>query len=440
MIPPHLDIARVELSLRPRSRSLLLLLVAGCSSLLLAAGLLWVGITLSFQRLSVGRRLLAVDPGNPRLEYRLGRIYEDTDSAEAIRHLRRATELSPLNPRYWSHLASACESKGDATCADRAWQLLVNLCPSVPLYRWHAGESYLRTKQLDDSLVQFRRLLELDPEYAHQVWYALLDVQSSDAIFQELLANRTDSKIKVGYAKFLSDQGHDSDAYRVWRQLAVSSSSVLFATAKPYLERLITLDRIDEAESVWVDLQRIGSVKTSEENGNLIFNGDFELTPLNAGFDWRRSDQTTYLSLDFSARDAYHGTRCLRVDFTVNRNEAYEPAYQIVPVLPNHSYKLEAYVRSEDVTSDTGPFLRVSDTQQHSFEDALSESTVGTTPWHRARLSFSTGPETQTVRLSIWRPRGRTFPMEISGSFWVDSVSLHDTGRTVEPVASNSQR
>src|SRR6266849_4888953 len=118
MIPPQLDIARVELSLRPRSRSVLLLLVAGCSSLLLAAGLLWVGISLSFQRLSVGRRLLAVDPGNPRLEYRLGRIYEDTDSAEAIRHLRRATELSPLNPRYWSHLAFACESKGDATCAD----------------------------------------------------------------------------------------------------------------------------------------------------------------------------------------------------------------------------------------------------------------------------------------------------------------------------------
>jgi hypothetical protein len=39
-------------------------------------------------------------------------------------------------------------------------------------------------------------------------------------------------------------------------------------------------------------------------------------------------------------------------------------------------------------------------------------------------LKFSTGAETQAVRLSVWRPPSRTFPMEISGSFWLDGVSL----------------
>jgi hypothetical protein len=47
-------------------------------------------------------------------------------------------------------------------------------------------------------------------------------------------------------------------------------------------------------------------------------------------------------------------------------------------------------------------------------------------------LTFTTGPETQTVRISIWRPRGRTFPMGISGTFWVDSVSLKDIGPAAE--------
>ena len=53
---------------------------------------------------------------------------------------------------------------------------------------------------------------------------------------------------------------------------------------------------------------------------------------------------------------------------------------------------------------------------------------MGTTTWHPVRLYFSTGPETHSVRLSIWRARGRIFPTEISGTFWVDSVSLKSMG------------
>jgi hypothetical protein len=94
---------------------------------------------------------------------------------------------------------------------------------------------------------------------------------------------------------------------------------------------------------------------------------------------------------------------------------------------------LEAYVRSEDITSDTGPCLRVSDTHQPSFRDAVSETTVGTTPWHRVRVYFPTGPKTQAVRLSVWRPLGRVFPTEISGSFWLDAVTLE----IVDPEAGD---
>ena len=200
--------------------------------------------------------------------------------------------------------------------------------------------------------------------------------------------------------------------------------------ALPIFERLIALGRIEEAVNVWQDLERLGIVKRNEadEKDNLIFNGDFEQSPLNAGFDWRTSPRT-YLAVDFSAPGAYHGAHCLRVDFTVSRNDEYEPAYQIVPVLPHHAYTLEAYVRSEDITSDTGPCLRVSDTQPAGFPDAISDTTVGTTPWHPLRLSFSTGPQTRAVRLSFWRPRSRVFPTEISGISWLDAVSLHGVDR-----------
>jgi hypothetical protein len=440
MIWRRFGAARFEISLRQRTRSLLFLIGVGAASLLLAAETFLSGIVSSFETPTQGRWLLALDSNDPELQYRLAQVYKNSDSAESVRHLRRATELSPYNRFYWSRLGSACESLHDTQCADQARERLVQLCPMVPSYHYDAAQIDLRAHRLDEAVAQFRRLLELDPTFAPGIWSSLQTVFGPDLVFQKMLADSANAVIKVGYVDFLSDQGDNDAAYRVWRLVVVNPRPFPFSSAEPYLERLISLGRIDEAESVWQDLERLGVVKRSEieENDNLIFNGDFEHPPLNAGFDWRWSG-VTYLSVDFSASGAYHGTHCLRIDFTVKRNDEYEPVYQIVPVLPNHTYRLEAYVRSEDISSDTGPSLRVSDTQQPSFPDAISEMTVGTTIWHPVRLQFSTGPETQSVRLSIWRARGRVFPTEISGTFWVDAVSLKSMDSGVEKTATDGQ-
>ncbi len=154
-----------------------------------------------------------------------------------------------------------------------------------------------------------------------------------------------------------------------------------------------------------------------------MFNGGFEQPPLGAGFDWR-SQPSSYVSVDFADASPYEGAHCLRVDFPVGQNDEFEPVYQILPVVPNQAYTLAAYVRSRDITSDSGPRLRVTDPDCPSCLDASTDTTVGSTPWHTVTLRFSAGPQTQAVRVSVWRPRSRVFPMEISGSFWLDAVSV----------------
>jgi hypothetical protein len=435
-------VAPMEISLRDRSRSMSFLLAAGSLGLLIAAETLLVASVRSFETPACGRLLLALDQADPRLQARLGQVYRGIDAAEGVRHLRRATELSPYDRFYWSDLAAACESTGDTQCSDRAIERLVKLSPRVPRYRWQASQSYLRRNRLGESLEQFRCLSQLDPKYAAAIWASLRTVQGPDLIFQELLADSEDSSIKVAYVDFLSEQGDHDAAYRVWKLVAAEPRQFPFNAAKPYLDRLIALDRIEEARQVWQDVERLGIIEKHEtdESGNLIFNGDFEQSPLNAGFDWRWSDRP-YLALDFAAPDAYHGAHCLRIDFTVNRNDEYEPAFEIVPVLPNRTYKLEAYVRSEDITSDTGPSLRVRDTrEQSSSPDAVSETTVRTTPWHPISLSFLTGPQTHSMRLSIWRPRERTFPTEISGTFWLDMISIHAADSALQQDTPDGQR
>ena len=151
MIWRQFGAAQFEISLRQRTRSLLFLIGVGAASLLLAAETSLSGIASSFETPTQGRWLLAVDSDDPQLQYRLAQVYKNIDSAESVRHLRRATELSPYSRFYWSRLGSACESLNDMQCADQARERLVQLCPMVPSYHYDAAQIDLRAHRLDDS-------------------------------------------------------------------------------------------------------------------------------------------------------------------------------------------------------------------------------------------------------------------------------------------------
>src|SRR5438876_6079146 len=296
-------VARVEVSLQERSRSLPFLVVVGAVSLVLAAEISLVGIASSFERPSMGRLISVLDSDDPQIQHRLGQVYAETDTNKSVQYLRRAAELSRYSRLYWSDLASACQSIDDTQCADWAAEHLLRLCPMVPYYHQLAAESYLGKNRLDESLAQFRRLLELDPIYATDTWAALLTVFEPDVIFQKV-ATSMDSMGQVGYVDFLSAQGDNDAAYRIWSFVAANPGPFPLSSVQPYLERLINLGRIEEAAHVWQDLERRGIVKRSdvEEKDNLVFNGGFERLPLNAGFDWR-TGSTNYLALDFRSEE-----------------------------------------------------------------------------------------------------------------------------------------
>ena len=424
MTQSHLGgVPRSEISPHLRVRAAVFLLLVAVASVWLAVESLLAGMVSSFATPAIGRRLLAWDANDPRLEDQLGQAFKDTDRGEGLRHLERATRLSPASRLYWSDLELACENAGDAPCTDQARERLLQLCPMAPGYYWLEADSCLRTNRRDLAFDQYRRLLELDPSYAGSVWSSLQDLHQPERVYERVLADNPRAELKVGYVDFLSDQGDNDIAFRIWRRLAAGSVSFPYTSAAPYLDRLIALGRINEAVNVWQDLERLGIVEPGSEKGNLMFNGEFERAPLNSGFDWR-TGYTTYLAVDYSAPLAYHGKHSLRIDFTVSRNDQYEPVYQIVPVLPRQTYRLEAYVRTQEITSDTGPGLLVRDITPGGFPDAASGTSVGTTPWHLVRASFTTGPRTQAVQVTFWRPRSRVFPTEIVGTAWLDTVSL----------------
>jgi hypothetical protein len=288
----------------------------------------------------------------------------------------------------------------------------------------------------------FRRVLSLDAAYGPDTFRLCLDVlHDPERVFDTVLPASDDPRLRLTYVNFLSQNRQIDLAHQYWARTVAKGPRFAVQLAVPYLDRLIELGRGEEAASAWQDLERLGVVTTPadperERQHNLVFNGDFEQTPLNLGLDWRTRAAPSVLIDTFDPR-AIHGARCLRLDFTVSNNDETMPVYQFVPVAPNHGYHLTAYVRSDNVTSDSGPRLRVLDPLCPSYLSALSNTTVGTTPWHQVTLTFSTGPSTHLIHLSVVRLRSRVFPPDITGSFWLDNIRL-EPSRSGTPARAGS--
>jgi tetratricopeptide (TPR) repeat protein len=441
-----------EALLKPRWRSALFLLALGLAGGFLAYQVVrvaWATTLVESPHIADLQKGLALDPDNPALLHRLGLLYAYSPAAmnpeEGVKYLHRAADLNPHSAAYWGDWAMVCASLGDTACADRAFDHARLLQPMMPRLQWIIGNHYLQTDRVEAALQVFQHLLAMSAEYARPVFRLCRRVTDDPLlVYQKVLPPGNDPQVKLLYLNFLSEQNAWDSAYQVWVRMAAHTAPFAFPSIDPYLDGLLQRGRFREAQTVWLDLGRLGVVAKpgSEDHGSLVSNGGFERPPLNAGFDWRYAP-VPYLSADFQDLSAYRGARCLRVDFTVARNEEYEPVYQIASVTPNRSYLLAASVRSENITSDSGPRLRVVDLSCGECPTVASETTVGTTSWHPVSVKFTTGPQTQAVRVEVWRPRSRAFPTEITGSFWLDDVTvkaLDSSDTSPDPSASHSVR
>ena len=229
-------------------------------------------------------------------------------------------------------------------------------------------------------------------------------------ILQELIPERVTTEIS--YLNFLVSQHHLDEAQAVWKRIASGEETFSPDQSSPYIDSLIAARRADEAYQVWTDLQKKGLIRYSSlpSEKNLISNGDFEDELLNMGFAWRIIPvEGVYAGLDTST---YHSpSHALLVQFPGKENVQYQHVYQYVKVSPGQSYRLQAFMKTEGITTDSGPRLEVVDPYNVKALDKITDDLTGTTDgWTPLLLDFSTGPKTEliVVRLTpIAKPQVR---------------------------------
>jgi len=381
-------------------------------------------------------RAASLWPGNPEFHYRIAilgfNLIDYRDADESLRQARLATDLGPLWVRYWAQLAWACGAAGDASCADAAMERISRLAPMDPEAVSLTANYFLMSGKPALALKQFGHLLQIDASRRQDVFRICEAAHYPTAQLQRVFTEAGPETI-VAYISYLAGAGKPEVARDLWKSLVDDASHDKFPLtiklANPYIDRLLQSGDGQQVENVRLDLLNLHLLSSESP----VFNGGFEQPPSNAGFDWRTTGER-YPAVDFQAGSAHSGGHSLRVDFAVPRNDAYLLAYQLLPLQPNSRYRLTAYVRSENITSDNGPRLQIYDPSCRGCLDVATESTVGTTPWHPIRVQFSTGPETRLGRLEIVRMPGQYFPRDITGTFWLDDVTLER-----EPGGEQSQ-
>lgn len=386
-------------------------------------------------------RAQAIDPGDPETYYRMGTLNllgAGTHPSDPVLLLRKATLLNPKLGRYWLALGRACFVARDQVCADQALEHAAKLSPMTPSTQWEVATYDVFTGRFAESFSRLANLLDADPTREDDIFHFTWRAFDPDMTWQHVISPGKDPRVKCDYLAFLSQNDRVDNAETYWKQM-VASVRPSFEDAKPYLQSLLQNRRYEEATGVWNDLLRQGMLNDgSMQPGNLVFNGSFEEPILNAGFDWNTSP-AEFVSVNVSGSSAQSGKQSLMIDYTVPNNSDLESAYQLVSVSPNHKYVLSAYTRSEEITSDSGPRLRVQDAECPACLDVMTDMTLGTTEWHQLKLAFSTGPKTAFLRISVWRSRGRTYPMDINGRFWLDSVALSAQGSAVLTEAASAK-
>jgi hypothetical protein len=161
-------------------------------------------------------------------------------------------------------------------------------------------------------------------------------------------------------------------------------------------------------------------------DGNLISNPGFEIeTSLGSGFDWT-INQTPGAEVSMDHSVAFEGKSSLKIRFNDRENVDFHHVYQWIPWKPHTEYRLKVNMKTEGVTTQSGPRIEVSGIDSALY--GVSESLTGDNDWKELRINFQTPVQSQGGLLRVRRQKTKNSDRFISGTVWIDHVRLFEGG------------
>jgi hypothetical protein len=117
------------------------------------------------------------------------------------------------------------------------------------------------------------------------------------------------------------------------------------------------------------------------------------------------------------------GTRSLRIRFDATQNPGEIGVEQTV-FLPPGRYRFQAHVRTQDISTDQGVGFRLTSEDAPQPLNVTTDALRGTTEWTLVERMFEAPPGGALTRVSVVRKPSLKFDNLISGTVWIDQVSI----------------
>jgi tetratricopeptide (TPR) repeat protein len=324
----------------------------------------------------------------------------------------------PASARRWADLGDALAQGGAVFRASAAYDQALRIAPSSAEILVSAAAFYLRDGDREKGVRCVSRTLAVAPGLSDALssYMASNRVTALEVLASGLPLQRQPVQF---YLRYFMAQSDVPSANLLWQWSAANHLTDTRILVQ-YVNFLIAQEHASEAATTWESA--LGHEKRQYLKAEFVFNGGFEFDPIqDAPFDWAigRSEHARIV------RDlqAYSGGHSLRIDFDGSANVDFNEVSQMA-VLPAGEYELQAYMRANEVTTDQGIFLRISDGDAQHRVIAETKAVVGSTPWRRLTASFVVARAPRIVEIRVLRRSSLRFDNKINGTVWIDQVSL----------------
>ena len=367
-----------------------------------------------------------IEPANGENWYRLGRYrqldFEHADVPLAISFYRRAVQLNPRSAFYKLDLASALEMAGNNAEADQYFRAAQQNYPISAEVSWKYGNFLLRQQRLPEAYAEIHRAVEVDPKLIplalSRAWHSDPDVH---VLLEEVMPNTAEGDWAA--LSFLTDAQDATAAFQVWNHLMARKPSIDLKKTFALIDMLVAQGNYDEAGSVWRQSTDVAAPSSASDSRSLVFDGGFERDLSGGGFGWRLED-VPGADFNFDATEKHAGTRSAQIVFDGTQNLAYQNLYQLVLVTPGTHYRFRGYMRTDQISTESGLRFEIFDPKSMSNLDVLTPNETSTQPWTLEETDFTLGPKTHLIQIRLTRTPSHRIGNKLSGTVWVDDVEL----------------
>ena len=377
--------------------------------------------------LELAQAAIKLAPDDPQTHFTLARLRSRTflpeELAEAMRLLEQATALSPNDYRLWMELGRAREQAGNAEGGERALRRAAELAPHYADPRWFLGNLLLRQARYDEAFAELRLAGERYPErFRAQVFNVAWQVYSGD-ITRVAAAVGDSAQARASLAGYLLSLGHKDEALRLWATLSAADKRAQRTTGETIFQNLLAANQYHAALNIYREIAPEGEPTPALGQ---IMNGGFEeeiAAPGRSLFGWQVT-QAPQARIHIDPRVGRSGERSLRV--TLNAPEAFEwrNLSQFIVVESQARYRLQYYVRAEELKGLGTPVAYVLDAGSRGQLASSETLPEGTSEWRQVALEFTTAARTEAVMLIIARGDCPFPTCPIFGRIWYDDFNL----------------